>query len=119
MSGSPQETTNIHGSYNLITSRGGELPKYCINGVPLNLNDIYVRQTFSSGGTINSTTNLVLSTGTHTLVMPLVNNAPLKVKSISGTITLDPGTNTIENSDTVSTTVMRELALEGTVWLEL
>ena len=78
-----------------------------------------VVQRFSSGGTINPATNLVLSTGTHTLVMPTDHQGFLTVKSISGVITLDPGSNTVESGNTVSTTVSRWFYLDGTVWLEL
>jgi len=78
-----------------------------------------VVQRFTSGGTINAATNLVLSTGTHTLIMPTSTQGILEIKSISGVITLDPGTNTIEDSDTVSTTVNRRFYLEATVFREL
>ena len=77
-----------------------------------------VVQRFTSGGTINPATNLVLSTGTHTLVMS-DSEGILNIKSVSGVITLDPGSNTVENGNTISTTVNRIFFLEGTVWLEL
>ena len=78
-----------------------------------------VVQRFTSGGTIGNATNLVLSTGTHTLVMPTSSESILDIKSISGTITLDPGGNTIENGNTVDPIVDRRFFLDGTVWREL
>lgn len=78
-----------------------------------------VVQIFSSGGTINPATNLVYSTGTHTLVMPTSSQGILEIKSISGTITLDPGGNTMEGGTSVTSTVNRRVNLNGTVWQEL
>lgn len=77
-------------------------------------------QSFTGGGTIDPTTDLVINTGNNTLVMPLSYNRILEIKSISGTVTLDPGTNTIEGGDNeVTPTVNRRFYLNGTVWLEL
>ena len=78
-----------------------------------------VVQRFSTGGTINPATNLAISTGTHTLVMPTDSEGILEIKSISGTATLDPGTNTFESGNTVTATVNRRMYLDGTVWIEL
>ena len=78
-----------------------------------------VVQRFSSGGTIGEATNLVLSTGTHTLVMPTETESILEVKSVSGVITLDPGGNTVEGGNTITSTVARRFFLDGTTWLEL
>ena len=79
----------------------------------------FVKQTFSSGGTINSDTNLALSTGTHTLVMPTTYVGILETKSISGIATLDLGTNTMENGNSVPAGSNRRFNLDGTVWVEL
>ena len=76
-------------------------------------------QRFTTGGTIKSATDLVISTGTHTLVMPDSHAGILEIKSISGTATLDPGTNTFESGNTVTATVNRRLFLDVTVWIEL
>ena len=80
-------------------------------------------QAFSGGGTIDPTTDLVINTGTNTLVMPLSYNRILEIKSVSGTATLDAGTNTFEttgtSTETVTATVNRRFYLDGTVWLEL
>ena len=78
-----------------------------------------VVQRFSATGTIIATTELAISTGTHTLIMPDASNRILDIKSVSGTITLDSGSNTVENSSTITTTVSRRFYLDGTVWLEL
>jgi hypothetical protein len=84
----------------------------------VNINTVNV-QSFTAGGTIGDAADLILSTGTHTLIMPLIRTEVIEIKSISGTITLDPGTNTVENGNTISTTVSRRFYLNGTVWLEL
>jgi hypothetical protein len=76
-------------------------------------------QAFSGGGTIDPTTDLVINTGNNTLIMPLTYNRILDIKSISGTATLDPGTNTFESGNTVTATVNRRMYLDGTVWIEL
>lgn len=81
--------------------------------------DAFKKETFVASGTISDDTNLALSTGTNTLTMPLTNIKPLETKSISGVITLDPGTNTVENGTTVSSTASRTFCLVGTVWREL
>ena len=78
-----------------------------------------VVQRFSDTGTINAATELAISTGTHTLVMPDASNRILDIKSVSGTITIDSGSNTVENGNTVTTTQDRSFYLDGTVWLEL
>jgi hypothetical protein len=78
-----------------------------------------VVQRFSTGGTIEENTNVALSTGTHTLIMPTSAESILQVKSISGVVTLDSGTNTVESGNTVSSTVNRIFYLDGTVWIEL
>lgn len=91
------------------------------NGITIALSeDTFIKQNFIANGTITDNVNLATSTGTNTLVMPLTpTKGILEVKSISGTITLNPGTNTVENGNTVSTTVNRRFNLNGTVWLEL
>ena len=81
--------------------------------------EAFNKQNFSANGTINSETELAISTGTNTLIMPTTHIGVLEVKSISGTVTLDPGSNTIENGNTVSTTANRRFNLDGTVWIEL
>ena len=85
--------------------------------------DTFSRQEFTSGGTILESTTLALSEGTHTLVMPLVHAGYLDTKSISGTITLDAGTNTFEGTGTSTETVVptqnKHWNLFGTVWLDL
>ena len=78
-----------------------------------------VEQTFSSNGTINDDTTIALSTGTNTLIMPTTYDLFLNVKSISGTITLDPGANSVENGTTVSTGQNRRFWLSGSTWYEL
>lgn len=80
---------------------------------------VFVKQVFISSGTIAEATDLVISTGTNTLVMPAAHVGILEIKSVSGAQTLDPGSNTIENGNTVLTTTNRRFNLEGTVWLEL
>lgn len=79
----------------------------------------FIVQRFSGSDTIGATTDLALSTGTHTLTMPTVNSEILEIKSITGTITLAPGSNTIENGNTVDTTMSRRFFLDGTAWIEL
>ena len=91
------------------------------NGITIKLSeDLFIKETFGSSGTISDNVNLAVSTGTNTLTMPLTpTKGILEIKSIAGTITLDPGTNTVENGNTISTTVARRFNLDGTVWLEL
>lgn len=76
-------------------------------------------QDFTGGGTIDPETDLVISTGNNTLIMPLTYNRTMRIKSVTGTITLDPGTNTIETGNTITSTVGKTFYLYGTVWLEL
>lgn len=93
------------------------------NGITIELSnpDVWkpVAQKFSSSGTINDDTTLAISNGTNTLIMPTVYDLILDVKAASGTVTLDPGVNTVENGNTVTATVDRRFYLDGTVWLEL
>jgi len=91
------------------------------NGITIALSgDTFVTQDLATAGTINPDVNLVRSTGTHTLVLPTApTKGILEVKSVSGTITLNPGANTVENGNTVATTTNRRFNLSGTVWLEL
>lgn len=81
--------------------------------------DGYIIERFTTAGTITSNADLAFSTGTHTLIMPLINKSPVTIKSISGTATLDPGTNTFEGTDTVTATLSRDFILDGTVWREI
>ena len=76
-------------------------------------------QRFTGSGTIEDTSDLILSTGTNTLVMPTERTEIIDIKSITGIITLDPGTNTVEGGNTITSTVSRRFYLNGTVWLEL
>ena len=76
-------------------------------------------QPFTGGGTIDQTTDLVISTGNNTLILPTEYNRIMDIKSISGTITLDPGANTMEGGTSVTATVNRRVYLDGTVWIEL
>jgi hypothetical protein len=77
-------------------------------------------QQFSDDGTINDATSLVINTGDNDLGMPMTYNRILEIKSVSGTASLDPFTNTIEGGDKdVDPTVARRFFLDGTVWLEL
>ena len=86
----------------------------------IDLSAFFKKQVFISSDTIDDDTDLAMSTGTNTLIMPTTpTKGILECKSISGTITLDPGTNTVENGNTVSTTVNRRFNLEATVWREL
>lgn len=79
----------------------------------------YVQQSVGAGGTINSDTELVISTGTHTLTMPLTNSRPLTIISVSGVATLDPGTNTFSEASIVDSATSRSLILDGTIWRDL
>ena len=117
VSGSPNFLIrNIEDGPGIVTSVSPE------NGLTIGLSELtFVKQTITgTGQTIADDTDLVVSTGTHTITM---STAPtkgiLEVKSISGTITLNPGTNTVENGNTVATTANRRFNLTGTVWLEL
>jgi hypothetical protein len=78
---------------------------------------------FSASGTIRKDTNLAISTGTHTLTMPVSSKNILNIKSKSGTATLEAGSNTFESSgtstETVTTIVNKIFYLDGTVWIEL
>ena len=81
---------------------------------------LFKKQIFTSDGTIDDDTDLVVSTGDNDLFMPLTpTKGILEVKSISGTVSLDPFTNSIENGNDVTPTVNRRFNLEGIVWLEL
>jgi len=105
-------------------------PTYYPNGIKIggcfevdpdtDLSALFKKQNFAANGTIAADTNLAVSTGTNTLVMPLLpTKGILEIKSISGVITLDPGTNTVENGNSISTAVARRFNLDGTVWIEL
>jgi len=79
-----------------------------------------VVQRFTTANTINSNTNLVICSATATHAMPSVHEGFLKVKSKVGfTVTLNPGTDTVENGNTVASGANREFFKDGTVWLEL
>ena len=78
-----------------------------------------VVESFTALAVINELTNLVISTGTHTLTMPTSYQSILEIKSISGTATLDPGTNTFESGATVTAGTSRRMYLNATVWIEL
>jgi hypothetical protein len=78
-----------------------------------------ITQQVTSSGEISQSTTLVISSGTNTLVMPTISVVILKIKSLSGTATLDPGANTIENGNSVTATVNRSLYLDGSTWIEL
>jgi len=72
--------------------------------------------------TIPSEMDYVVGTGTITLTMPVTPTKAVNIKNNGvGTITLDPGTNTIENSSTVATTAARKFIFDetNTEWLEL
>ncbi len=79
----------------------------------------FAKQNFDGDGTIASTTTLAISTGANTLIMPEGHVGILEIKSTLGTVTLDPGGNTIENGNEVTLTVNRRFNLDGTVWLEI
>lgn len=79
----------------------------------------FKKQVFTGAGDIHPDTNLVISDGTHTLVLPDKIGSVLDTKQLTGTTTYDPGSNTMEGATTSTATVARRLYLEGTVWLEL
>jgi hypothetical protein len=76
----------------------------------------YNVERFTSAGTIDSATDLALSEGTFTLNMPTSADAPITIKSVSGTTTLNGVGNTFENGTTVIFPAATTLYLDGTVW---
>ncbi len=106
---------------NLEEGPGIDLSLSPENGITIGLSELtFVKQVVVGSDTIADDTDLVVSTGTHTLTMSLApTKGILEIKSISGVITLNPGTNTVENGITVATTTNRRFNLNGTVWLEL
>ena len=118
------KTTTVGGSDTLTywpedggTARGITSDNYEaqleVDGSPI------VVERFATSGTIATSTELAISTGANTLSMPSTSVVILQVKSISGEITLSPGTNTVENGNTVSSGTARRFYLDGTVWIEL
>lgn len=79
----------------------------------------FAKQNFDSDGTIASTTTLAVSRGDNTLLMPPGHVGILEIKSALDTVTLDPGSNTVENGNAVTETVNRRFNLDDGVWLEL
>lgn len=78
------------------------------------------KQNFSGNGTIDDDTDLAVNDATGTIVMPIdPQKLELVIKSLSGTTTLDPGVNTVENGNSVTATVSRRFNLDGSVWIEI
>jgi len=88
-------------------------------GPPAGSSTSYVQQSTTTSGTINDDTELIISTGTHTLTMPLTNSRPLTIISVSGIATLDPGSNTFSEASIVDSATSRSLILDGTIWRDL
>ena len=65
--------------------------------------------------------DIILSTGTHTVKMPLLANAvrDVVIKSVSGTITIDGNGSSVEGGLTITTTQARRFAPETTGWKEI
>lgn len=116
---------DVQGTVNNIRNMRGvsgiEVSINAENGIDLisTAGDTFSKQTFTASGTILESTSLVVSTGVNTLEMPTTHVGYLRIKSISGDITMNPGTNTIENGNTVLSTTSKNFNLDGTVWLEV
>ncbi len=80
---------------------------------------LYIQQKLTTAATINSDTELVISTGTHILTMPLSNSRPLTIMSVSGVATLNAGGNTFSEASVVDSATSRTFILDGTIWRDL
>lgn len=79
----------------------------------------FSKQNFDDDGEIASTTTLAISRGNNALLMPEGHVGILEIASVTGEITLDGGTNTIQNGNTVAESANRRFNLDGGVWVEL
>jgi len=106
-------------------------PTYYPNGVRVGscfelddgtiIEGLFKKQNFPAGGTIDFDTNLAINAATGVLVMPddTGKGELIIVSDLGATTTLDPGTNTIQNGNTVSSGTSRRFNLDNGVFVEL
>ena len=82
---------------------------------------LFKKQNFTAGGTIDIDTNLAINAATGTLAMPedTAKGELIIVSNLGATTTLDPGTNTIQNGNIVSSGTSRRFNLDGTEFVEI